>query len=100
MGNLEERLQEIADLPNQKHPFHIGQPLFVHGDDMNTWIAIGFYKSMLSEWYAVVVPESDLTASPSYIPCSWLCDTMPGEPDWVVEGKNNVVYLSDYRRMK
>lgn len=94
---IPEEDETTATIPpyGENHPFNCGQPLWVYGDNVNCWIAQGFYRNMLSEWYCVAVPEDNLVAQPRNIPCSWLTAQMPGEPRY-----DNVVFLKDYRRVR
>lgn len=78
----------------QTHPFNIGEPLWVHGDNFNTWLPIAFVRPMWSEWIAICLGENDLTGPEHRIPANWLCNRMPGEPVYA----DNVVRLADYRR--
>ena len=78
----------------QKEPeFQLGQPVWVHGDAETTWIVIGRFKAMWSEWYVAAVPENHLDAQPSNIPCSWLTSHMPGEPRY-----RNVIHVNFRKR--
>lgn len=90
----EEALAAVANAGQKEPEFSVGQPAWIHGDP-TTYIIIGLFRAMWSERYAAAVPEDKLDSQPVNIPCSWLSDLMPGEPRY-----DNIIRLSDYRRVK
>lgn len=86
--------EDLCDIPfyGENHQFHLGQPLYVRGDDRNCWIPIGFYRAMWSEWYCVAFKEGDMERIEHNIPLSWLSDLAPGEKRY-----ENVVRMDDYK---
>lgn len=91
---FEEALKAVANIPKQPPAYNLGQPVWIHGDAV-TWIVIGIFKAMWSEWFVAAVPENELDAQPCNIPFSWLTDLAPGE-----KRLSNVVQFSHYRRIK
>lgn len=91
---LEDALCAVANSGQKEPDFNLGHPVSVHSDP-TVWIVVGVFRAMWSEWFVVAVPENQLDAQPSTIPCSWLSDLLPGEKRY-----SNVVRLSDWRNRK